>query len=235
MKVPIENDIPSSVDSINYASISFTGPQRNENQDRILIKPELGFFAIADGMGGHADGALAAEIAVETAGEAFESSTAPYPMRVQQSVAKAVDELFLRNLNRREKMGTTLTVCHISNELVFSHIGDCRIYFYNGGFVEQLSQDHNLVSFLNEGQNKLTKSLGFDACVDAQVGSKETSKKFCVLLCTDGFYSEVDKEEIAQLLLQPSSDELEQIANKIDDQTPQDNYTAVLIWRQNDN
>lgn len=227
----INISIENSVGGVSYATVSEAGPNRLENQDRTYSSVEDGFFSIADGMGGHADGALAADLAISLSRNHFASLPDKEPNRLAKSVKFAAGELYLRNLNSTEKMGSTLTCLHIDKQLNFAHIGDCRIYIYQDNFIEQITVDHNSRNVLFGGQNMLTKSLGFDANVEPQVGTYKLSSRTSILLCSDGFYSELGREYLKKILYRPSSGALQAVARKIMAGSPHDNFTATLIWR----
>ncbi len=141
------------------------GLKRTHNEDAFLILPEERLFCVADGMGGHASGEVAARIAVEEMAEFFrmtgrdEEATWPFPM----DRARSYDEnrlltgMRLANLciyqraqsdERLKGMGTTLVCLCIAQKssALIGHVGDSRAYLYRGGGLTQLTEDHSLLN-----------------------------------------------------------------------------------------
>ncbi len=145
------------------------GRVRDHNEDSFLVEEALGLFAVADGMGGHAAGEVASQLALETVRrvvsqgqdriEAFQAD--PGSREARRAVLALLEEAAHaacaavhdegRRDERKRGMGTTLCVLLIAGGHGFiAHVGDSRIYLVRSDKTHQLTQDHNL-------QNELLK------------------------------------------------------------------------------
>jgi serine/threonine protein phosphatase PrpC/CRP-like cAMP-binding protein len=142
------------------------GRRRENNQDSLLVRPELGLFAVADGMGGHAAGEVASSMAARCVRDGlaaerqrlheFEQghggSTRKDVLRTfeaaVQTACATVHEAGLADESKRG-MGTTLdALLLIGSRGFIAHVGDSRVYLYRQGAVHQLTEDHSLINEL---------------------------------------------------------------------------------------
>jgi PPM family protein phosphatase len=141
------------------------GLKRTQNEDAFLILPEERLFCVADGMGGHACGEVAARIAVEQMAEFYRMTgrddevTWPFPFDLTRSYDenRLITGMKLANLriferaasdSRLSGMGTTLVCLWLGQERsgLVGHVGDSRAYLYRGGTLTQLTEDHSLLN-----------------------------------------------------------------------------------------
>jgi protein phosphatase len=146
------------------------GKERTNNEDALLLLPEAGVFAVADGMGGHSRGEVAARLAVDTLGtfltEAGDEETLTWPdfrsgweddafatrlaaglqrahVRIAEESARVPDAL---------PMGTTLVALQFVGKRAYvAHVGDSRCYRFSRGKLTPLTADHTLVRQLRDG------------------------------------------------------------------------------------
>lgn len=153
------------------------GRQRTRNEDHFLIMKEYSLTAVADGMGGHVDGNIASQIAVDTLMEKytteyqnlldeFSGNTEQLLLAQEKFLAKTVQEanknIFARNRGAfsLEGMGTTIVALQISQGYAITAcVGDSRIYLLRKNSLIQLTQDHSLVSELLRYNIIATKDL----------------------------------------------------------------------------
>ena len=135
-----------------FGSRTDVGCVRDHNEDSLVVAPPL--FAVADGMGGHAAGEVASEIAVNVLAE-----LAPKDLDgavLEHAVEEANREIIraARDGRGRDGMGTTLTACMLENErLVIAQVGDSRAYLLHHGKLQQLTRDHSLMAdHIEDGQ-----------------------------------------------------------------------------------
>jgi PPM family protein phosphatase len=158
--------IPSEEMRLSHAGTSDVGRKRTHNEDALLLLPEESLFCVADGMGGHASGEVAARIAVEEMAEFFrttghdEEATWPYKMdpargydenRLVAGVKLANLRIFERAASdaRLRGMGTTLVAASFpkgAGTVLVAHVGDSRAYLLRGGALRQLTEDHSLLN-----------------------------------------------------------------------------------------
>jgi len=150
----------------SHAGASDVGRKRTHNEDAFLLLPEESLYCVADGMGGHASGEVAARIAVEEMAEFFrttgrdEDATWPYKL----DPARTFDEnrlitgVRLANLRIHERartderlhgMGTTLVAAAFPRDgaaALIGHVGDSRAYLWRRSELRQLTEDHSLLN-----------------------------------------------------------------------------------------
>lgn len=193
------------------------GLVRNVNQDRILVTDRL--YAVADGMGGHAGGEVAARMAVDTLRSSFEGSGGERELvDAFLDANHAVLEQSRSDASLRG-MGTTLTAVAVvpgedrRGTLVLAHVGDSRGYLFSGGELSQITGDHSLVAeMVRSGElnpaeasghphrHIVTRALGVDDRLEVDSWQLTPAEGDRILLCSDGLVNEVDDETIASVL-----------------------------------
>jgi serine/threonine protein phosphatase PrpC len=148
--------------------ITSTGKVRSDNQDRILVEPDLGLYGVFDGMGGQQRGDLAAQVAATVVHNYVASSRNPsdvtwpfgynYLLSIEGNRLLTSVKLANRQVWRRAEqdldaagMGATIAAVLVSKDQAsVANVGDSRIYRLRGGALEQLSVDDNVVSIMLE-------------------------------------------------------------------------------------
>jgi serine/threonine protein phosphatase PrpC len=232
---------------LRSGSASDVGRVRTVNEDLALESPTL--FAVADGMGGHAGG----EVAARTAVEALQQEFGRHPSA--DGLAEAVRQANLAVWARSHEdsdlrgMGTTLTVAALvltqdGDRLVMANVGDSRSYRMRDGVLTQLSHDHSVAEELvDRGQlseaeaaihphrHILTRALGVSSEVDPDIWEMAPHEGDRYLLCSDGLTNEVTETRIAKLLRstpdpQEAAEKLVQMAL---DNGGNDNITVIVL------
>jgi serine/threonine protein phosphatase PrpC len=211
---------------IEYAKVSALG-DRSDNQDRaaIVIAEDAALMLVFDGMGGHSDGALAAETGLNIIQEMFMESTLPMfdPQGfIYTALARAHDEVVKlgADLTIDSRPRATCAICLIQESgSYWGHVGDSRIYQMRDGEVLSRSRDHSHVEVLiQEGaitedealdhpmRNFVECCIGGDAAVpDMSITAKRALSPGDVLLaCSDGLWSGVSDEELATMATRTS-------------------------------
>src|SRR5689334_9996031 len=135
--------------SLEHAGLTDVGVQRTHNEDAILLAPEHGAFVICDGMGGHASGAVASQLAITTIAETLASATSSHEEPMVTAILAANNAVFSRSRSDPQchGMGTTVVGLRFEREVVHvCHIGDSRIYLLRRGELVQLTRDHSLIN-----------------------------------------------------------------------------------------
>ncbi len=229
------------------AGLSITGPAREDNQDAILLPGSSApsaagcLHAVADGMGGYANGALASSLALQhlvKTVRACEPSTPPKKVLKQAfetlnfEVYKASQQL------DNVRMGTTLTAAYITGNLLnLLHIGDSRAYLIRHGRATLLTTDHTTVGEMvrarlispdrlrtHEKRSVLTRAVGLALFAQPELTQTNLHVGDRIILCSDGVWSVIEDPVFAK-----SSDQAEHahalvndlvnlaVANKTDD------------------
>ena len=195
-----------------FGSRTDVGCVRDHNEDSLVVAPPL--FAVADGMGGHAAGEVASEIAVNVLAE-----LAPKDLdgaALEHAVEEANHEIIraARDGRGREGMGTTLTACMLENErLVIAQVGDSRAYLLHHGKLQQLTRDHSLMADMIEAgqltpeearhhpqRSVITRALGSDSNTRPDMYEINVETGDRLLVCSDGLSSMIEDEQIEAVM-----------------------------------
>ena len=227
---------------MNWVSRTHVGNVRPTNQDTVILGQNL--YGVADGMGGHLAGDIASRMTGELLTEALKGLQ-PRTDTLTQCISDINAQVFSRQLSDEtlRGMGTTLTVMWEGPESVFlAHIGDSRAYLLRNGDFRQITRDHSMVAELvREGllteeeaavhpyRHMITRAVGTDPAVEADVEAVDKVPGDRWLLCSDGLSGCVPNAEMAEILaqysLQEAADRLLQLALT---RGGQDNITLVL-------
>jgi len=204
---------------VEYADISLLGG-REENQDRVAvaITDQAALLVVVDGMGGHANGAKAAEVTQQFILDAF--SQTPHPLFdplgfLHLTLGRAHEEVVRLGalLPIEQRPRATCAVCLVQQKASWwAHVGDSRIYHLRHGSVVTRSRDHSHVELLlREGlitadqaqthpmRNFVECCLGGDPIVPDMTLTRRRplEPNDVLLLCTDGFWAGLKDTEIA--------------------------------------
>ncbi|MDH5454835.1 MAG: protein phosphatase 2C domain-containing protein [Gammaproteobacteria bacterium] len=206
---------------IEYAKVSALG-DRQDNQDRaaIVVSENAALLLVFDGMGGHSDGARAAETGIKVVQELFMTATQPIfdPQGfLYTALSKAHDEVVRIGADVAVdfRPRATCAVCLVQEGGAFwAHIGDSRIYQVRDGEVLSRSRDHSHVEVLiQEGaitedeakdhpmRNFVECCIGGDAPVpDMSItGYKKLDRGDVLLACSDGLWSGLSDSDMAEI------------------------------------
>lgn len=221
--------------------------QREDNQDRFLAGPPV--FAVADGMGGHAGGAAAAQAVVDAlrslAGE--ETTTVA---RIRLALKRADGEI--RAFRGPDKAGAGTTVAGVAlvdegegPQWAVFHVGDSRVYRLHEGDLDLLTKDHSVVQELIDAgyisdqtadthpqRHIITRALGVGPRPEADVVLLQVVSGERFLACSDGLTGELSHARIAALL---GGDDVERIVTTLvaeaeaEGAGARDNVTVVVV------
>ena len=210
---------------IEYAKVSALG-DRQDNQDRaaVIVAENAALLLVFDGMGGHSDGARAAEVGLKTVQDMFTACRLPVfdPQGfLYTALARAHDEVVRigAELSVDFRPRATCAICLVQEGGSFwGHVGDSRIYQLRDGRVVSRSRDHSHVEVLIQ-EGAITEEEAFDhpmrnfveCCIggdipvpDMSITARKPLEPGDVLLaCTDGLWSGVSDREIAELATKP--------------------------------
>lgn len=235
---------------IEFHAKSDIGLSRSNNEDALVVRPELSLFAVADGMGGAASGEVASSIFVETAGEVFSRGALQSDEEVRELVQKTFQLANERILSRGKEnpdhlgMGCTAElIAFFNRRFVLGHVGDSRTYLFRDGQLRQMTRDHSLVQdqvdlgLITEGEaekhslrNVILRAVGAEDSLAVDFIRGESHPHDLFLLCSDGLTDMVVDASIGEVLALPIDlplkvDELIELAKK---EGGRDNITVIL-------
>jgi len=242
---------------IEIATATHPGMVRSHNEDSIAADAAAGLAVLADGMGGYNAGEVASGIAVAmisaelkkalaVRNEGFDIAAAE--RLVGEHAVRANNAIFQASQNQAQYagMGTTLVVMLLhDNSLVVGHIGDSRLYRFREGRLEQVTRDHSLLQEQidsglitkeqarhSQNKNLVTRAVGIDPEVEAEVHSYPAQPGDIYLLCSDGLNDMVTDEDM-ELTLGSLQANLplaaEQLVQQANDNGGRDNVSVILV------
>lgn len=223
------------------------GCVRTINEDAVLAKPEVGLWAVADGMGGHKVGDIASSKIVDALGALSASTSLGDCVDVIEDCLLEVNQLMLeyaRIMFDGSTMGSTVVVMVIKGRIgACLWVGDSRLYRMRNQQLIQLSRDHSQLEEMIElglitreasenhpNRNVITRAVGVETplYVDMTLFTTQVGDSF--LLCSDGLYNAVGNEAIVEAMkirdVQQSTDEL---VEKALEQGARDNVSVIVV------
>jgi serine/threonine protein phosphatase PrpC len=238
---------------LSVAARTDVGRIRAGNEDSLYAdaSESRGLFIVADGMGGHAAGEVASEMAVAIIADslgALVSVDAPDTHdKVAEALKRANDAIYRRTVLESDKqgMGTTASVLLLSDTgYVIGQVGDSRIYLLRDGALRQLTKDHSYVQeqvdagFLTPEQaryhpysNVITRCVGANDSVEPDVFSGPVQAGDVYLVASDGLTGMVDDRRLQQLLSSNAQPRrvVDALIAEANGRGGLDNITAVLV------
>lgn len=214
------------------AAATHTGRVRDGNEDAWAMSGSA--WVVADGMGGHSGGEVAARAAADAA-------LAADPAHAVEVAHRAVLDATTPQL---ADMGTTLVhAVLVDGDLQVHWAGDSRAYLLDAGGLHPLTRDHNQAEELralghltdeqarvHPGQYRLTRALGLGRPVSPEAGAVTVAAHGRLLLCSDGLTSELDDDAVARLLAAGEPDEAaRRLVDSAVDAGGRDNVTVVVV------
>lgn len=239
--MPAEGTADRPLALVEVAHLSDTGRIRHHNEDRALATPRV--LVVADGMGGAKAGEVAAQMAVDAVrrlvGPVHEGDVRGAVERANRAIRRvATDD------PEKSGMGTTLTAAMLDDgRLDVVHVGDSRAYLWRDGSLRQVTEDHSVVAELvrrgsitreeaetHPHRNVITRALGAEEGVDADVVHVDLRDGDVVLLCSDGLSSYVPEAAIAGALVEATTLDAaaRSLVNLANGAGGADNVTVVL-------
>ena len=226
----------------SFGSRTDIGCLRDHNEDSLVVTPPL--FAVADGMGGHAAGEVASEIAVRVLSElAPEHPDGEALGRAIEEANRAVIQA-AREGRGRQGMGTTMTAAMLEGErLVIAQVGDSRAYLLHQGKLQQLTRDHSLMADMIEAgqltpeearthpqRSVITRALGSDAHLHPDIYEINVETGDRLLICSDGLSGMVCDNDIESTLARVRDPQrcASQLVNEAIANGGHDNVTVIV-------
>jgi len=236
---------------IDVFGASDIGQIREKNEDVFKILESDFLFSIADGMGGHKAGEIAAKETTEQLFNLLSKTIKPETSidQITYHIDLAIKEANFRiyNLSRSNQnflgMGTTLCFLYLHpTHAVFAHIGDSRIYHYQKNFSNliQLTKDHSLINKLKDQKkhftkkpckNIITKAIGTHPKIEPSIDNTLFEAGDIFLMCTDGLTDYILNENLKKFIEKYSNPKnlCENLINEAKNNGSSDNITVVAI------
>jgi len=234
-----------------YGARSDQGKVRTSNEDYYVADARSKIFVVADGMGGHAAGEIASRMTAEKVAAVLSagstaSSAEDVLLRAVQEANTSVHEAQKIQAEYRG-MGSTLTVLTFSmNRYYIAQVGDSRAYLLRDNLLTQLTQDHSLVWPLyksgiiskddisrNPRKNLITRSIGTQPQVQADLQTGPVLEGDLFLLCSDGLTDVLSDDDISRILSNGSRNPQhlsDLLVNAANSGGGPDNVTAVVAY-----
>lgn len=240
---------------LDVAQLTDVGRRREHNEDNMafvipkdpLVMANKGaLFIVADGMGGHAAGEVASEIAVDTISNMYyQDESDEVDVSLLRAIRRANTSIHQRAAENmlRTGMGTTCVAAVLRGNIAYiANVGDSRAYLIRGSQVRQISHDHSWVAeqvragLLTEDQarthtqrNVITRCLGTQAEVDVDVFHEELNEGDSLVLCTDGLSGLVSDEELSHIIDQfVPQESVYHLVERANENGGPDNITAIV-------
>ena len=239
--------------SLRAAGATDVGRQRTANEDRFHVDRSRGIFMVVDGIGGHAAGDKAADVAIATIRERLDRQTGPVADRIREAITIANNEIHRIAATRADwhGMACVLTVAVVDgHRAIVGHVGDSRLYRLRGEEIEKVTPDHSPVGE-REDANELSELEAMRHPrrneVYRDVGSEPrsvTDREFvfladvdlppdaALLICSDGLTDQVPADTIRQVV-RSAGGSPEQVARALigaaNEAGGKDNVTVVFV------
>ena len=251
-----ESRVPRVVPALKFAAKTDLGRIRENNEDKFdfyevedptLLASRGCFYAVADGMGGHAAGQIASELALKNViSHFYDSATEDIPTSLLESIVAANDAIhnIAIMIPERSGMGTTLTAAVFAEDRVYvAQVGDSRAYLIRGDEIRQVTFDHSWVAEQvriggmtpeeaesSPYRNVITRSIGTQATVEPDVFVEEARAGDIWVLCSDGLTGHVADSDILQVASkQGPAESARQLIELANSRGGRDNITVFVI------
>jgi PPM family protein phosphatase len=235
-----------------FYGLSDIGLSRTSNQDVWIARPEIGLFALADGIGGRKAGALAAQETIAHLHEAIrnlaeqsnyfhDAKNLSHNLRL--AIEYANTAVYRRGIQTDTTLGMGSTLCCVlwtPEEILHAHVGDSRIYRFHNNQLHLLTRDHSLLSSWMASQKKehpkppkniITKAMGMAKRVHPEIACLIPIPGDLFLLCSDGLTDAVGRDELEGVIRSHHS--LEKMAYELilaaKNRGSGDNITVLMV------
>ncbi len=225
--LPVAGRRPANI-GWQIAGLTDVGLKRDHNEDTLLLAEEttpdgspIGLYVVADGLGGHQQGELASQLAIDAILSYFTqhpptpAGAASFEDWLSQATYAANRAVLARQVDQTQskKMGSTAVIALVvPGQAHLANVGDSRAYHLNGVRIEQISVDHSLVERLvqigqltreeartHKNRNVLYNSLGDKSEIDVGLYHRQLQPGDRLLLCSDGLSGMITDDEILDI------------------------------------
>jgi len=197
-----------------HAGATDVGLARTHNEDAYVVDAELGAFVLCDGMGGHASGAVAAEVATTTITETLRRGVGGADEPLVEAILAANRAVYARSQSDPvcHGMGTTVVALRFEGDTVHAcHIGDSRIYLLRDGELKPITRDHSLINLYADHpdlvgklgpahSNIIVRAVGLHELVEVDHKAFAVEPGDVYLLCSDGLVDMAEDWMLREIL-----------------------------------
>jgi protein phosphatase len=245
---------------IESAGISDIGKRRKQNEDSLFLDDRLGLYVVADGMGGHNAGEVASKLVVETIRDYIRQGQSDDPVEervgIDANLSKEA-QLLLAGIQLSNRivhqtalsneayrgMGSTVSAVYFTEKtFIVANVGDSLIYLIRNGAIEQLAVPHTLVAEQTERdpdnaellwsdfKHVLTRAMGVDEKVKADINEWPLCKNDILVICSDGLTDKTSAEEILELVYNRRSERAcKSLVDLANARGGDDNITVIVL------
>ncbi len=222
--------------------------KRKANEDRYLVLPERGLFLVADGVGGRRAGQIASQTVVDVFSDLFASPSegASLPL-VEEAIERCNKSIYGSSMKAAELSGMATTIALVAvdgDQAIIGHVGDSRVYRFDGQSLVCETEDHSEVheavkegrlsadqAALHPRRNVINRALGVEPEVEADYKTSPIDGRTGFLLCSDGVTRHVSDSEIEEIFrkrIHPTY-ACERLKELCYARGAEDNLTAVVV------
>ncbi|HMK85278.1 MAG TPA: type VI secretion system-associated protein TagF [Steroidobacteraceae bacterium] len=230
----VRDDVPHIATVTASAARTDRGPVRTSNQDAFIERPDMGLWAVADGMGGLRDGDLASRMVCDSLADLSIAAGLDEQIEGVVEQLRRVNEYLrqaaTRAVNPVQSGSTVLVLLIRQSEWAILWAGDSRGYRLRDGALSQLTTDHSWAAHGGADEQAITRAVGAEDSLELEVVRGDVRGGDRYLLCSDGVGRVLDTEVLRELLatLEPAACCSELIAQSIV-RGGTDNMTAVVV------
>ena len=232
--------------------MTHVGLVRSANQDSYLIDGLNQLYIVADGMGGHAGGEIASQLAItaindfmvnqkDLSSESVDSICGIVAGAINHASAK-IFEKALEDTKLRG-MGTTVTLAKIINGKTYcGHVGDSRLYLIRNKLIYPITEDHSLVNEqvkagliskeeaeVHHLKNVITRSVGYQEEEDVDTTFFDINDDDILVICSDGLHGKIPDIEISTIVQQYKLDSVSKLIERALELGGEDNISVIVI------
>ncbi len=235
---------------LSYFAITDRGCKRSHNEDDFLTDDKILFFGVADGVGGLSGGEVASRMALLSFNSLFKETErqvaqSSIQLRIAEAIESTNNEVFQYSLEHHKRIATTLSlIVFEGNKLHIANVGDSRVYVWRQEKLCQLTTDHTIrqemvekgliaedTQINAEYDHIITRAIGAEAEIEADITSHAPENGDTYLICTDGITSMLSDNTI-KMVLQNMTDTKQagsDLLQKAKEAGGRDNITLILI------
>jgi protein phosphatase len=250
---------------IESSGITHIGRKREQNEDSLFYDDGMGLYVVADGMGGHNAGEVASKLVVETIRDYLNQNPSDNPLqdsintdvKLSRDARRLLAGIHLSNRivhqtalkNEDYKgMGSTVSAVYLTDKtFIVANVGDSLVYLVREGKIKLLSVPHTLVAeqaeldpenaelLWNDFKHVLTRAMGVDKSVKADINEIPFCKNDILVISSDGLTDKATPEEILELVAARRSEQAcQKLVDLANDRGGDDNITAIVLRIKSD-